>query len=668
MKQVLLPFYLISATLLWGDGPKDNTPDNVRPIPPIGIDIPEDFRVSLETGIKELGEAIENLEKKKGVENLVPDVEIYHKAVRYILEGRQFYKKNDFAMAATLLDQGMERATSLLDGEAPWTEQKGLVVRGYRSKIDGDVQPYGLVIPETYNFAGAQKHRLDFWFHGRGERVSEAHFITQRKSRVGHFAPADTIVLHPYGRYSNANKFAGEIDLFECLESAKQSYRIDEDRILVRGFSMGGAACWQFAVHYADQWCAAAPGAGFSETPDFLRTFQGETLNPTWYERKLWHLYDCTDWAINLKQLPTVAYSGENDRQKQAADMMEAALEKEGIDLVHIIGKGMGHKYDEASKQEVDRRLDSIAKVGRNSTPLSIDFTTWTLRYNKMHWVQVDALGEHWERARISAKLHPFGRLDIKTQNIEGFSIVMDSGHCPLDVTKVPVVIIDDREVKHATRVMSDRSWKVHFKRNEAGYWVVSDSSSREGLHKIHGLQGPIDDAFMDSFLMVQPSGEFENSALKEWVDQESQHAIDHWKLQFRGDCRVKSDTEVTDQDVKDHNLILWGTPSSNSFLGKIGDQLPSPLMEYFQKDPTNNTEVPVLIYPNPLNPKRYVVINSGFTYREYDYLNNARQVPKLPDWALLDISFPMTSRHPAKIKDAGFFDEHWKLNSQPLN
>ena len=41
-------------------------------------------------------------------------------------------------------------------------------------------------------------------------------------------------------------------------------------RIGVRGFSMGGAACWQFAVHYADRWFAANPGAGFAETRLFL--------------------------------------------------------------------------------------------------------------------------------------------------------------------------------------------------------------------------------------------------------------------------------------------------------------------------------------------------------------------------------------------------------------
>ena len=48
-----------------------------------------------------------------------------------------------------------------------------------------------------------------------------------------------------------------------------------------------------------------------------------------------WHWYDCTDYALNLFNCPTVAYSGEIDRQKQAADMMARALSEEGIELTH---------------------------------------------------------------------------------------------------------------------------------------------------------------------------------------------------------------------------------------------------------------------------------------------------------------------------------------------
>ena len=69
-----------------------------------------------------------------------------------------------------------------------------------------------------------------------------------------------------------------------------------------------------------------------------------------------------------------------------------------------------------------------------------------------------------------------------------------------------------------------------------------------------------------------------------------------------------------------------------------------------------------MLVYPNPLAPDRYVVLNSGFTFREYAHLNNARQVPVLPDWAVIDLTTPAGIVWPGKVAEAGFFDEQWKL------
>jgi hypothetical protein len=99
-----------------------------------------------------------------------------------------------------------------------------------------------------------------------GRDFERGEFINGRQRSAGQYAPTDTFVLHPYGRYSNANKFAGEVDLFEALAHARKYYPIDDDRITVRGFSMGGAACWQFAVHYPDLWFAANPGASTQGT------------------------------------------------------------------------------------------------------------------------------------------------------------------------------------------------------------------------------------------------------------------------------------------------------------------------------------------------------------------------------------------------------------------
>ncbi|MEO1973814.1 MAG: hypothetical protein ABGX07_19785, partial [Pirellulaceae bacterium] len=103
-------------------------------------------------------------------------------------------------------------------------------------------------------------YRLDVWFHGRGETLSEVNFLTQRQRQAGTFTPRDGIVLHPYGRYSNANKFAGEIDVLEAVAAVKRHYLIDDERVSVRGFSMGGASTWQLAVHYPTRWVAANPG------------------------------------------------------------------------------------------------------------------------------------------------------------------------------------------------------------------------------------------------------------------------------------------------------------------------------------------------------------------------------------------------------------------------
>ena len=67
------------------------------------------------------------------------------------------------------------------------------------------------------------------------------------------------------------------------------------------------------------------------------------------------------------------------------------------------------------------------------------------------------------------------------------------------------------------------------------------------------------------------------------------------------------------------------------------------------------------MIFPNPLNPQHYVVLNSGIDFREHAYGTNSLQIPKLPDFAMIDLREPPGARWPGKIVDAGFFDESWK-------
>jgi dienelactone hydrolase len=664
----------VLAALLYADGPGDNLPDKVRPVPPPGISIKsEDLdRARLRAEVETLGGEIEQLrlglKGKPALLEVLPDVQIFHNAVRYALTYNEFYNPKELAIAQKLLAQGVERAGQLREGKTPWTTATGLVVRGYESKIDGSVQPYGLVVPPTYQANGPYEHRLDIWCHGRNEKLTELAFLNDRQTSPGPFTPRNAFVLHLYGRYCNANKFAGEIDCLEAMAHVRKHYPIDENRIVMRGFSMGGAACWQFAVHYAGLWAAAAPGAGFSETADFLKVFQDEKVQPAWYEQKLWHWYDATDYAANLFNCPVVAYSGENDRQKQAADRMAVAMKKEGMTLKHLIGPKTGHSYERKTKEELDRRIDSIVKHGRDQVPLHVLFHTWTLRYPKMRWVQIDGMEKHWSRAEVDAAIEE--GVAIKTRNVTALTLHFEPGACPMEVLEKPSVRIDneDEEIKDVPPVMSDRSWTVHIRKKD-NTWEVVEKIDDGALRKRPGLQGPIDDAFMDSFLMVRPTGQPLNDKAGAWASAEMKHALEHWRRQFRGEARVKDDSAVTDADIAAHNLVLWGDPKSNQILAKIADKLPlgwgGQQVQLGQKTFSAENHVPLLIYPNPLNPKRYVVLNSGFTFREYDYLNNARQVAKLPDFAVIDVNTPPSSRFPGKIVTAGFFDEEWKLQAK---
>jgi dienelactone hydrolase len=624
--------------------------------PPKGVAIPPAIRTELSAGAAKLGLEIESLraalKSKPALLELLPDVQIFHNAVRYAVEDEIFSKTNEFASARALLKAGFERAALLKAGQAPWAAATGNVVRGFRSKLDGSVQPYGVLVPATFKPGSGHRHRLDYWFHGRGDTLSEVNFLTGRMGEKAKstFTPPDTIVLHPYGRFMNANKFAGEVDAFEALAHVKQHYGVDESRIAVRGFSMGGAASWHLGAHHAGQWAAVNPGAGFTDVWVYQRIADKEP-KPAWYEQKLWRLYDATNYAANFFNTTLVAYSGEDDPQKQAADLMERALAAEGMKMTHIIGPKTGHKYEPKAQEEVAKRVDAAVGKGTEALPKKVRFVLFSLRFNQMKWVTVDALEEHWEKATVEADWTG-STVKVQTKNVGGITLALPAGTAvTLDGTAFP----------------GDKAAKLSFMK-AGGKWTRGSAAgvAGSGLAKVHGLQGPIDDAFVDSFLFVKPTAPAINPRAGAWAMDEFNYAIAQWRRQHRGEPRVKTDSTVTDADIAEHNLILFGDPQSNKLLARLADRLP---IKWTQanivvggKNWSTDKYAPAFIFPNPLNPKRYVVVNSGFTFALIGGASNSQQTPKLPDWAVLDMSVPRAERIAKGVADANFFNERWEL------
>jgi len=525
-----------------------------------------------------------------------------------------------------------------------------LVVRGYKSKIDGSIQPYGLVIPDTWKAGDKSPHRLDFWLHGRGEKLSELSFLEDRMRSRGEFAPENAIVVHLYERFCNANKFAGEMDLFEALAEVKKHYAIDENRLVVRGFSMGGASCWQYGAHFAGTWAAVAPGAGFADTAVFFSVFAEGKTPPPWWEQVLWRWYDSKLYAGNLFNTTAVAYSGEIDKQKLAADTMAEYMAKEGLTLTHLIGPNTPHKYHPDIKPKIEELVSAAAAKGRDPLAAHVKFTTYTPIYSQMKWAQVEGLGQSWERADVDATLGS-AQIEATTKNVSSLRFTL-----PASAAK-PKAVLDGQSV--------DARWQdgtARFHR-EGDKWI--SGPPKDELRKKPGLSGPVDHAFMTSFIMVRPTGKPLNDAVGAWTKAELAHAQSFWRDVYRGDAPVKDDKAITKEDIANSNLILWGDPSSNAILAKILPKLPlqwtAEKLKLGTATYSATEHAPIIIFPNPLNPQKYVVINSGVTYREKALLNNSDQTPKIPDWAVVNLKTPPGPEWPGLVLDAGFFNEKWQ-------
>lgn len=587
------------------------------------------------------------------------DADIFLKAVRYALDFDEWYDKkpeDGIKKASALLVEAKIRIAALKGGKTPWMEGSGNKVLGFYSAIDGSPQPYGVEVPEGLSFGKGKKPvPMWIWLHGRGDTATDLHFVYGKLTakKPGQFQPKGTIVIHPFGRYCNGWKSAGETDVFEARDDAKARFNVDENSIALAGFSMGGAGAWHMGAHFADQWACVHAGAGFADVKRYQKLTPDKY--PAWYEQTLWGVYDVPDYARNFFNVPLIVYSGENDTQRDAAAYMEGILKNEGLTIPHLIGPGMGHKYHPEVIKEVQAKIVTAVEKGRDPMPKKVVLQTKTLGYSEMFWVQLLAQEQQWEDTRIEAEIE--GQvLRVKTRNVA--AVRFDPG------IKITSIEMDGQ--KQANGLV--------FLRDAKGAWRVQSSmESKEnalGLKK-PGQCGPIEEPLKRPFLVVLPEGDSASPQVTAWVNAESSHFLTRWRSLMRGDVRVKKAADVTSDDMVRYTLVLWGDAASNPLVAKVlraGTTASLPLSWTQEKlvlgshSVDGSTHVPVMIRPNPLEPRGTVILNSGLTFREAHDRTNSLQNPKLPDWAILDITQPPGAESAGKVVAADFFDANWKL------
>jgi pimeloyl-ACP methyl ester carboxylesterase len=668
------------------------------------VDAIAEQRARLEADCTELSAKLELLRRKGGAgAALAPDAALFGKAVTWALRYGEAPSAADFALMRKALDRGRQRADSLDNGMRPWERERGRLVRGYLSQVDGSVQPYGLVVPASYT--PGRPIRLDVVLHGsvRPDGMAALHFLMpfDAGDEGGAGPEADYIELHPLGRVENCYRWAGEADVFEAIEDVCRKYSIDRDRIVLRGMSMGASGTWHLGLKHPDFFVALGPYCGYVDTHRFSETpgmnFVKVGPLPDYQERML-HMLDSVDYAANAGVVPEVAAIGDKDPFFQAHVIMGEAMRREGLTMVNLISPGTGHVQEPKTFAEQMRRIKVFADRGLDHAPRHVRFVTWTLKYARCRWIELLSLGEHYRRAEIDASAASNGDVAIEEpRNIERFAVfppMLQQPGTRLTVGGQPVPLPAARQRDEGARDGEDRDGRrepspgvravvpargLVIERHNGRWRFTGFTEQVRPAGKRPGLQGPIDDAFTSRFLCVRGTGKPWSAAVQAWADAELRRFAYEWNRYFLGDLPVKDDTAVTADDCRRCNLILFGDPGSNLWIRRALPTLPI----HWGRDAIDVGAdrysaadcAPACICPSPFTRKgeaaRYVVVNSGHTFHEAELARlNYLLFPRLADWAVFKVGGTQPTSPGAPLSESllksGFFDEQWKAAQAP--
>jgi dienelactone hydrolase len=631
---------------------------------------------SLETKTSMLDRALAALGRQGVSDPWLAEVQIYHKASSWILRHNEFFAPQAGQWTQEILDRGLLRVTQLAGGETPWLHQFGhSVVRAYRSRVDGSVQPYAVTWPADYGKDPRKKWRLDVVLHGRDAALTEVKFLHQHAGNQAD--PKQNFVrIDIFGRGNNAYRWAGETDVFEAIDAFLAVERflgrdglLDPARVVLRGFSMGGAGTWQLGLHHPDRWCVLGPGAGFTATHGYLKGIPDHLPD---YQESCLRIYDAVAYAENVFNVPVVAYAGANDPQLQAARNIEDRLKPLHIGMKLLIAPGLEHKFPPEWQQRAEQAYAPYAGdgAGRNLVPERIRWTTYTLRYPSCAWVEILAMNRHYDQALVDARRN-VNEFTVSTRNVRVLRLSV-----PDQAGPAVTLTIDNQELKTRPHLGSPGAVPTLYLERKDNRWravmpqkLAADRARR--LQKVTGLQGPIDDAFMESFLCVRGTGKPWHDAVQKHADGALDRFQQEWDKFMRAKLPVKDDVDVTDDDIASRHLILFGDPASNSLIGDALDHLP---LQWTDKSLTladgrsfSSTEhLPILIYPSPFNTGRYLVLNSGHTFRAADFRGtNALLYPRLGDYAVLKLAPTAKDPMGADVAAAGLFDDDWQLKNR---
>jgi hypothetical protein len=226
----------------------------------------------------------------------------------------------------------------------------GFVRLAYRDEIDNTPQFCRAYLPLNYD--PNKKWPLVVNLHGyNGANPVYVKWwsVDQRHASVVDKYPV--IYIEPHGRGNTSYNGIGDQDVLRCIEIAKKLFNVDEDRVYLKGESMGGGGTWNVGTRHPELFAAIAPVYGGWDYHVGLTEEQLSKLTPRdrfFNERSSNFVH-----ADALLTTPVFVTHGDVDKSVDVANSRYGVklLQRWGYDIRYHEYPGFGHEgieyYDE---------------------------------------------------------------------------------------------------------------------------------------------------------------------------------------------------------------------------------------------------------------------------------------------------------------------------------
>jgi predicted peptidase len=245
---------------------------------------------------------------------------------------------------------------------ASMTQPAAPIQRQMLTLEDGSGVRYAIAVPEGYD--GSEEVPLVLALHfGWGQALPSNYSAIFVEILV---EPAlrdlGAIIVAPLCPARTWVDAKSEEAVLALLEQVRREYRIDDDRTLVTGFSLGGMGTWYYASHHAELFTAAIPMAS---VPIIAQTSESGAESVRRYVEA-----GSVEWPQGLVDMPLYVMHSRDDELIPIEPVERAAAELEALGAsveFLAIDAGIGHHETPRYVPYLERAVPWLRKVWNGS-------------------------------------------------------------------------------------------------------------------------------------------------------------------------------------------------------------------------------------------------------------------------------------------------------------